>query len=100
MPVPLYFDVHVPRVIRDQLRRKAIDVLTCQEDGAGNLEDEDILLRAIHLGRVLFTQDIRFKALAERWQNEKKNFAGLVFGHQSVALIGKYIQDLELIAKA
>lgn len=52
------------------------------------------------LGRVLFTQDIRFKALAESWQNEGKIFAGLIFGHQLHGSIGQYIRDLELIAKA
>jgi predicted nuclease of predicted toxin-antitoxin system len=100
MPVPLYFDVHVPRAIRDQLRRKGVDVLTAQEDSAGKLTDEELLERTSKLGRVLFTQDIRFKALAEDWQSRGKSFAGLLYGHQSTALIGKFVQDLELIAKA
>ena len=52
------------------------------------------------LGRVLFTQDIRFKALAEVWQQQGRPFGGLVFGHQRGATIGKYISDLELLAQA
>ena len=90
MPVLLYFDVHVPRAIRDQLRRKGVDVLTAQEDGAATLADEELLERSTSLGRVLFTHDIRFKALAEDWQQQGKSFAGLVYGHQSSALVGKY----------
>jgi len=100
MPVPLYFDIHVPRAIRDQLRRRGVDVLTGQEDGSSNLTDEDLLVRATALGRLLFTQDIRFKALAEEWQRQGRSFAGLLYGHQSTAMIGRYVQDLDLIAKA
>ena len=34
------------------------------EDNSAELTDEALLERAVSLGRVLFTQDIRFKALA------------------------------------
>jgi hypothetical protein len=44
------------------------DVLTAQKDGATELDDNDLLVRANSLGRVVFRQDIRFKALAEDWQ--------------------------------
>jgi hypothetical protein len=61
-------DVHVPRPITDQLRRRGVDVLTAIEDHAEELSDEDLLHRATELGRPIFTQDIRFRALAEHWQ--------------------------------
>lgn len=51
-------------------------------------------------GRVLFTHDIRFKALAENWQRADKPFAGLIYGHAEGASLGQYVRDLELIAKA
>ena len=97
---PLYLDVHVPAAIAAELRRRGVDVLTAQEDGTTELEDDDLLVRASSLGRLLFTQDIRFKALAEDWQRIARPFAGLVFGHQLHGSIGQYIRDLELIAKA
>lgn len=97
---PFYFDVHVPAAIADQLRRRGIDLLTAQEDGTAELEDPDLLARSTALGRVLFTQDIRFKARAEDWQREARPFAGLLFGHQLHGSIGQYVRDLELIAKA
>jgi hypothetical protein len=100
MPVAFYFDIHVPRAIREQLRRKGVDVLTGQEDNSNQRTDEELLERSTELGRLLFTQDIRFKALAENWQRSGKAFSGLVYGHQSTALIGKYVQDLLLIASA
>ena len=96
----LYLDVHVPAAIAAELRRRGVDVLTAQEDGTTELEDDDLLIRASSFGRLLFTQDIRFKALAEDWQREARPFAGLVFGHQLHGSIGQYIRDLELIAKA
>jgi hypothetical protein len=56
--------------------------------------------RARVIGRVLFTQDIRFKALAEDWQRQRREFAGLLFGHQLGGTLGQFVKDLELIAKA
>jgi len=96
---PLYLDVHVPAAIADQLRRRGVDVLTAQDDGTPQLEDADLLARSTVLCRLLFTQDIRFKALAEGWQRAGRSFAGLVFGHQLHGSIGQYVRDLDLIAK-
>ena len=97
---PLYLDVHVPSAIADQLRRLGVDVLTAQDDATTELDDPGLLVRSTALGRLLFTQDIRFKALAESWQREGRSFAGLVFGHQLYGSIGQYVRDLDLIAKA
>jgi hypothetical protein len=49
---------------------------------------------------MMFTQDIRFKALAEDWQRQGLPFAGLIFGHQLRGTIGQFVKDLELIARA
>ena len=100
MPVPFYMDVHVPQSITDQLRRRGVDVLTAIEDGWAERDDAELLEHAHELGRVVFTQDIRFKALAEGWQRQGRPFAGLVFGHQLGGTIGQFVRDLELIATA
>ena len=100
MVVKLYMDVHVPWQITDQLRVRDVDVLTAQEDKAEHLPDDELLERASELERVIFTQDIRFKAMAESWQREGRQFGGLIFGHQLHGTIGKYVTDLELIAKS
>ena len=100
MAIPLYMDVHVPQSITDQLRRRGIDVLTAFDDEALEFPDDQLLERATQLKRVLFTQDIRFRVLAESWQADGKKFAGLVFGHQLGGTIGEFVRDLELIAKA
>ena len=100
MPVALYMDVHVPQPITEQLRRRGVDVLTAIEDGWAERDDDELLAHARDLGRVIFTQDIRFKALAEQWQRHSRPFAGLLFGHQLGGTIGQFVKDLELIAKA
>lgn len=100
MTIRLYMDVHVPQAITDQLRRRGIDVLTAIEDGADELPDDELLERVRLLERVLFTQDIRFKVMAQSWQLQSKPFAGLIFGHQLGGTIGQYVKDLELIAQA
>jgi hypothetical protein len=48
---------------------------------------------------VVFTHDHRFRAMAEQWQRDGRRFAGLVFGPAEGASIGRYVRDLELIAK-
>jgi hypothetical protein len=100
MAVPLYMDVHVPAAITHQLRERGVDVVTAQEDEAATLSDEELLKRCSGLGRVIFTQDIRFKALAEEWQRQGTTFCGLAFGHPLRAPLGRYVRDLEIIAKA
>jgi Domain of unknown function (DUF5615) len=93
-------DVHVPQAITEQLRRRGIDVLTAIEYAREELPDDELLERARLLERVIFTQDIRFKAMAEDWQSQDREFAGLIFGHQLGGTIGQYVKDLELIAQA
>ena len=100
MAIALYMDVHIPQAITDQLRRRDVDRLTACEDECHELADDQLLLRVTQLNRVLFTQDIRFRVLAETWQVEGKQFSGLIFGHQLGGTIGQFVRDLELIAKA
>jgi hypothetical protein len=49
---------------------------------------------------VLFTQDVRFRAMAEGWQRTGRPFGGLVFGAQLGGTIGEFVRDLQLIAEA
>jgi len=100
MPVGLYMDVHVPQAVTTQLRARQVDVVTAQEDGTTLTPDDRLLERVTELGRVLFTQDVRFKAMADQWNRDGRPFSGLVFGHQMGGTIGQFVQDLELIAKA
>ena len=100
MSIRYYMDVHVPVSITEQLRRRDVDVLTAIEDDARQRSDAELLERAQELSRIVFTQDVGFKSLAEEWLREARPFAGLLFGHQMGASIGQFVRDLELIARA
>jgi hypothetical protein len=93
----LYMDVHVKAAITAGIRRRGIDVITAQENGATRLEDILLLDRATALGRVLFSQDDDLLAIARERQTQGVFFAGLIYGHQLVATIGKYVLDLEVV---
>jgi Domain of unknown function (DUF5615) len=100
MPANLYMDVHIPRAVTEQLRRRGVDVLTAYEDNASTLDDEVLLLRATQYDRILVTQDIGLSARASNWLTEGRHFAGVVFAHQMNITIGQLVRDLEMIALA
>ena len=100
MAVALYADVHVPGPVIWQLRLRKVDILAATEEGTNELHDDELLELATSLNRVMVTQDIRFKVMAEYWQRTERRFAGLVFGHQRYVSFGQMIFDLELIATA
>lgn len=82
MPVGLYADAHVPGPVILQLRDRGVDILAATEEEANQLPDHELLTIATSLKRVLVTQDIRFRVMAENWQRTGRPFAGLVFAHQ------------------
>ncbi len=98
--VRFYFDVHVPHTVAAQLAKRGIDVLTAQADHSSTLTDHQLLQRARDLGRIMVTSDIRFRALAERWQAQYLPFDGLIFAHPLHVTIGQMVLDLELVAQA
>jgi len=61
---------HITRAIAEQLRLRCVDVLAATEEGTNQLPDDELLETASTLGRVIFTHDIRFRSLADRWQRE------------------------------
>jgi hypothetical protein len=99
MPALLYLDVHVPLAIAQQLRRRGVGVVHAAEEGTSQLEDGELLELATRQGRVMVTQDIRFRVMAEDWRRQGRPFAGLFYGHQLAMSIGQWVADLELIAK-
>jgi Domain of unknown function (DUF5615) len=100
MPVAFYMDAHIPHAITEQLRLRGVEVLAATEEGTNRLPDDQLLETASALERVVFTHDNRFRAMAEQWQREGRQFAGLAFGPAEGASIGQYVRDLELLAKA
>ncbi|MGA2737360.1 MAG: DUF5615 family PIN-like protein [Bryobacteraceae bacterium] len=93
-------DVHVRRAVTTALRLRSIDVLTAQEDGAGELDDDQLLQRATELGRVLVSQDADLLREGARRLWEHKDFSGIIYAHQLRITIGQMVEDIELIARA
>ncbi len=92
-------DVHVPLAITIGLRRRGLDVLTAQEDGSNELEDDELLQRAAVLGRVLFTQDQGFLKLTYALLARGIEGPGVLFAGQEHP-IGTCIEELHLVAEA
>ena len=90
----LYMDVHVKAAITAGLRRRGIDVVTAQEDGGTRL-----LERATALQRMLFRQDDDLLAVARARQTAGVFFAGLLYGHQLAATVGRYVLDLDVVCQ-
>jgi len=99
MSLRLYMNHHVRRAITEGLRHRGVDVVTAYEDGAASFDDEHILERAGQLGRVVFTHDDDFLAIADRWQQAGRPFSGLIYAHQLRVTVGQAIEDLELVVK-
>lgn len=100
MTIAFYMDENVHRGVTDGLRIRGVDVLTAQEDRRTSFRDPIILDRATELERVLFSQDDDFLAEANRRQQEKINFSGVVYAHKLRVSVGDCVRDLEIIAKA
>lgn len=100
MSVGLYMDVHVPYAITTELRLRACDVLTAQEDEAGRFTDQQLLRRASELGRVLVTQDDDLLREATMLQQRGEAFVEVIYHHPLRTTIGQCVSELELIARA
>jgi len=99
MTLGLLTDVHVPLAVTRGLRRRGIDVLTAQDDGAATLPDGLLLDRAAELRRILFTQDEDFLIEVATRRKSHLPHATVVYGHQFEP-IGVCVSDLEIILKS
>ena len=66
----------------------------------GRAPDPDLLRRARELGRIPFSPDEDLIVEAVRCQRAGEPFASVVFARQLDLSIGRWIHDLEALAKA
>jgi predicted nuclease of predicted toxin-antitoxin system len=92
--------VHIPWAITTELRLRGVNVVTAQEDGAGQFKDPILLDRAAAQGRVLVTHDTDFLREAARRHDQSIPFAGIIFIAPLDVTIGRAVADIELCAKA
>ncbi len=93
-------DVHVPFAVTKGLRLRGIDVLTAQEDGAAEIDDLSLLLRATELRRILVSQDKDLLREGKKLLMRQEPFYGIVYAARTKVTIGKMVNDLALIAGA
>jgi len=93
-------DHHVRSAITRGLRQRGVDVLTTDEDGSAEADDEFILTRAMELGRLIYTNDHDFLAIGHEWLAIGRDFAGLAYAHPMRLSVRQAIDSLEIIAKA
>jgi predicted nuclease of predicted toxin-antitoxin system len=97
--VPLFLDHNVRAAVAAGLRQHGVDIVTAYEDGSAEWDDESLLDRANELGRIFFTHDDDFLAIAARWLAVKRPFSGIVYAHQYRLTVRQLIVELEMIAK-
>lgn len=90
--VKFYMDEHVPSAVTKGLRMRGVDVLTAQNVGMLDVEDDDHLALATEQNRVTFTQDTDFLRLHAKGVDH----AGIVYVPQQTP-IGYMVRGLMLI---
>lgn len=88
--IRFHLDESVERAIADGLRRREIDVTTTPEVELMGVSDEEHLIFALGLGRVVFTHDADFLRLHRRGVEH----AGIVYCHQQSKGIGEIVKAL------
>ena len=90
--IRFYMDEHVPSAVTKGLRLRGVDVLTAQEVGMLEADDEDHLALATEQGRVVFTQDADFLRLHAAGTLH----AGIVYVRQQTP-IGYIVRGLMMV---
>lgn len=90
MAIKFYMDEHVHPGVTKALRQHDIDVLTAQQAGNLNADDEEHLQFAASQGRVIVTQDEGFL--------EATNHKGIAYAHQRTPM-RQIIEGLILISE-
>ncbi len=91
--IRFHLDEHVPHAVADGLRRLGIDVTTTTGAGLLGADDADHIAFGLAQGRVIFTEDGDFLALAAAGAPH----AGLAYCRQKTRSVGHVIRALQLI---
>jgi hypothetical protein len=91
--LPGYVDENVNRHVTDGVRRQGMDVVTAQERGQKQTDDEILLETATAEGRLMLTNDTDFLRLHHQWMIAGKSHAGIVYWPQDMP-IGEAVRRL------
>ena len=91
--VKFYLDENVDPEIANQLKRNKIDAVTVRDLDLLGDSDQNHLVRALEMGRVLVTSDADFLVMSAT----QIEHAGIIFGKQEDHSLGDWVKGLELI---
>lgn len=91
--IRFHLDEHVPHAVAGGLRRLGIDVTTSTDARLLGAVDADHVAFGLTQGRVIFTEDDDFLALAASGIQH----AGLAYCRQNTRSIGHFVRMLELM---
>ena len=86
-------DEHVKSGIVEGLRRRGVDIVTVQELGLNETDDEVLLTEATRQGRLMLSCDADFLTIHDEWLNTARSHAGIIYWPQSRA-IGEAIRRI------
>lgn len=89
-----YADVHVSFPIVQGLRTRGMDVVTAQERGQRQADDEVLLSQALQEERIMLTCDHDFLRLAKFLSAQGQRFAPIYFWPQMGRSIGEMIRRI------
>ena len=82
--VRLFTDEHVHTTLAVVLRQRGYDVVTCQEAGLANYDDELLLEYAAQEGRAILTNNFGdFDRLDREWKAAGRQHAGIILYPQA-----------------
>ena len=87
-----YADVHVVFAIVQALRRRGMDVVTVQDRGRDEADDDELLAEALADQRVMLTNDTDFLALAAYHSARGETFAPIYFWPQQGRPVGEMVR--------
>lgn len=88
-----YADVHVVFAIVQALRRRGMDVVTVQDRGHDESEDDELLAEALADERVMLTNDADFLVLAGQLGSQGNTFAPIYYWPQQGRPVGEMIGE-------
>lgn len=98
MSLAFYFDEHIPIPLANGCLRRELDVLTIQRDDMIGASDEEVLDRAISLGRVLVMMDKDFIIMGAERQRTGKHFPGIIIIKAHRFALARVLEDLVLLS--
>lgn len=90
MSLQLHLDECVSGAVAEGLRRRGVDLTTANSARLTSATDEKHLEYATASGRVVFTQDDDFLAIARSYGDH----GGIIYAHQNRYSIGELIESL------